>query len=126
MFPQANDDKLCNYYVYEKVTESNIGKASVPVEYLWTGRVGECKPVKYLVQTILENGTKCLKYLSDVDNCKTVLPLMKKNYSGKFIELNLFQNLSLRAKDEVQSAHFSRKQFTLHCAIVEPVENWNH
>ena len=51
---------------------------------------------------------------------------MKKNYSGEFIELNLFQNLSLRAKDEVQSAHFSRKQFTLHCAIVEPVENWNH
>ena len=32
------------------------------------------------------------------------------------------QNLALRPKDEVQSAHFSGKQFTLHCAIVDPVD----
>ena len=55
-------------------------------------------------------------------------PLMNENYSGKFTELNFSQNLrfSLRPKDEVQSAHFSGKQFTLHCAIVEPVENRYH
>ena len=61
-----------------------------------------------------------------VDNCKTVLPLMKKSYSGKFIELGFSQNLSLRPKDEVQSAHFSGKHFMLPCAIVEPVENQYH
>ena len=51
---------------------------------------------------------------------------MKENYSGKFVELDFSQNLSLRLKDEVQSAHFSGKQFPLHCAIVEPVEDWYH
>ena len=72
--------------------------------------------------------SKYLKRRSYVDNCKTLLPLMNENYSGKFIELNFSQNLrfSLRPKDEVQSAHFLGKQFTLHCAIVEPVENRYH
>ena len=58
-----------------------------------------------------------------VDNCITVLPLIKENYNQKFIELDFSQNLSLRPKDEVKSAHFSGKQFTLHCATVESVEN---
>ena len=31
VFPEVNDDKLCKYYFYEKVTESSIGKAGVPV-----------------------------------------------------------------------------------------------
>ena len=51
---------------------------------------------------------------------------MQENYSGKFIELDFTQNLSFRPKDEVQSAHFSGKQFTLHCAIVEPNKNRYH
>ena len=32
VLPSSNDDKLCKYYVYEKVTESYIGKTIVPVE----------------------------------------------------------------------------------------------
>ena len=51
---------------------------------------------------------------------------MKENYSGKFTELDFSQNLSLRPKDEVQSAHSSGKQITLHCAIVGPVKNRYH
>ena len=34
--------------------------------------------------------------------------------------------MSLRTKDEVQSAHFSGQQFTLHCAIVEPAQYRYH
>ena len=63
---------------------------------------------------------KYLKRRTYVDNCTSVFPLLKESYSGKFIELDFSQNLSLRPKDEVQSSHLSGKQFTLHCAIVEP------
>ena len=48
---------------------------------------------------------------------------MKSAYNRKYIELDFSQNLALRPKDEVQSAHFSGKQFTLHCAIVDPVDH---
>ena len=44
----------------------------------------------------------------------------------QIIELDFSQNLSLRPKDEVQSAHFSERQFTLHCAIVEPADYRYH
>ena len=45
---------------------------------------------------------------------------MKEMYTGKFVKLDFSQNLSLRPKNKVQSAHFSGRQFTLHCAIPEP------
>ena len=32
--------------------------------------------------------------------------LMKESYNGKYTELNFLQNLALRPKDEMQSAHF--------------------
>ena len=47
---------------------------------------------------------------------------MKDAYSGKFIELDFLQNLAIRPKLEVQSAHFSNKQYTLHCTIAKPFE----
>ena len=70
---------------------------------------------------------KCLSETSTyVDNVSSVFPEMKSNYDGKYIELDFSQNLGLRPKDEVQSAHFSGKQFTLHCSIVNPVNNPYH
>ena len=53
--------------MYEKVTESYIGKVDVPVEYSPTTHVDDCKPMRYLVHTILENGSKYLKQLSYID-----------------------------------------------------------
>ena len=47
---------------------------------------------------------------------------LKEAYNGKYIELDFSQNLSLRPKNEVMSVHFSGKQFTLHCAIVDLVK----
>ena len=50
----------------------------------------------------------------------------QESSDGKYIKLDFLQNLSLRPKDEVQFAHFSGKQFTLHCAIVEPAQYRYH
>ena len=59
-------------------------------------------------------------------NRSSVFPLMKEAYNGTNIELNFSQNLALRPKDEVQSVHFSGKQFTLPCFIVHPVHSRYH
>ena len=121
-FDETNDTKLCKFYSYQKVTESYIGKEGKPVEYTRTSRVDECKPVQHLVGLIKDGSAKYKKHRTYVDNCSTVFPLMKDAYTGKFIELDFSQNLALRPKFEVQSAHFSGKQHTLHCAIAEPFE----
>ena len=96
------------------------------MEYTRTARVDLCEPVCQLVEKLHGLSEKYLKHRTYVDNCTSVFPLLKESYSGKFIELDFYQNLSLRPKDEVQSAHFSGKQFTLHCAIVEPVQYRYH
>ena len=70
--------------------------------------------VKDICKRVLECCNAYLKHRTYVDNCATASPLMKEAYDGMYIELDLSQNLALRPKDEVECAHFSGKQFTLH------------
>ena len=80
----------------------------------------------HLVSLIKDGSKKYKKHRSYVDNCSSVYPMMKDAYSGKFIELDFSQILALRPKLEVQSAHFSNKQYTLHCAIATPFDRRYH
>ena len=54
------------------------------------------------------------------------MPKIKSAYDGKYIELDYLQNLALHPKDEVQIVHFSGKEFTLPCTIVDPVDHLYH
>ena len=125
-FDEMEAEKMCKLYQYKKVVESYIGKKGYPIEYTRTPRVAHSEPVRMLVNRLLDASDKYLKHRTYVDNCTSVFPLMKEAYTGKFIELDFSQKLSLRPKDKVQSAHLSGRQFTLHCAIVEPTEKRYH
>ena len=125
-FEEINATHECKYYEYKRIKEKYYGKDGKEVEYTRTARVDLTAPVCQLVEKLRCNGKVYLKHRSYIDNCSNVLPLLQEAYSGKYVELDFSQNLSLRPKDEVQSAHFSGKQFTLHCAIVEPVKYRYH
>ena len=56
-------------------------------------------------------------------NIAAVLPMIRESFSGKYIELYFSENLALNPKHKVWDAHFSGKQYSLHCSIVEPGEN---
>ena len=43
--------------------------------------------------------------------------MLKGGFKGKYIELDFSKNLALGPKHELHSAHFSKKQHTLLCAI---------
>ena len=68
------------------------------------------EPVHKLVAQLFEVSDKYLKSRTYVGNCSSAFPLMKED---AFVMLDFSQNLSVRPKDEVQSVHFSRRQFTL-------------
>ena len=54
---------------------------------------------------------------------KTLLPLhTKERYKGRYIKMGFSENIAIKTKSEVQEAHFSGKQYTLHCTIVQPGE----
>ena len=71
----------------------------------------------------MDRGKSYLQHRSHLDNIATVLPIIRESFSCKYIELDIFENLALKAKHEVQDTHFSGKQYSLYCSIVEPGEN---
>lgn len=109
-FDEQEDEKTCTFHKYEKVLEPYTKKDGTPAEYKRITRVDYVEPVKRICQRIIDSGDEYLKHRTYVDNCASVFPLMKESYSGKYIELDFSQNLALRPKDEVQSAHFFRKR----------------
>ena len=121
-FEEANDDKARKFYSYQRVEKSYICKEGKPMEYQRTACADDTKPIKHLVSLIKDGDSKYKKHQSYVDNCSTVFPMMKDVYNEKFIELNFSQNLSIQLKLEVQSVHFSNKQYALHCAIGKPFD----
>ena len=46
--------------------------------------------------------------------------MLNDGFNEKYTELDFSKNLALWLKHKVQSAHFSRKQHSLHCAIFRP------
>ena len=125
-FQEANDDKACKFYSYQRVVESHTGKECKPEGYQRTACVYNTKPVKHHVSLIKGGGIKYKKHRSYVKNCSTVFPMMKDVYDGKFIELDFWQNLAIRPILEVQSAHFCNKPYTLHCAVAKPFDKRYH
>ena len=90
------------------------------LEYKRTARLAKNESVCKIVEQLKLSRDKYLKHRSHVTNVNTVLPVIRDAFNGKYIELDFSENLAMKQKYEVQSAHFSGKQFCLHCAIVQP------
>ena len=126
LFPETKEENQLYYYVYERKIEYYKGKDDKDVQYTRTARVDKKDKVSAIVGKLVQISQRYLKHRSYVDNLSRVLPMIKDGFSGKYIELDFSENLALRPKHEVQSAHFSGKQHTLHCAIFQPGETKFH
>ena len=102
------------------------GKDGTAGEYKRVTRIDYMEPDKDICKYIMETGNSYLKQRTYVDNVAVTSPEMKSTYDDKYIELDFSQNITLRSKDKVQSAHFSGKSLTLHCAIVDPIKSRYH
>ena len=114
--------KEISYYIFEIKTESFTKNGKI-TEYSRAARVDKKEKVCEIVKKLLDRGESYLRHRSHLDNIAAVLPMIRESFSGKYIELDFSENLALKPKHEVQDAHFSGKQYSLHCSIVEPGEN---
>ena len=46
--------------------------------------------------------------------------LVRSSFKGKFFHIDYSENINITEKHHVQEAHFSRKQYMLHCTLIEP------
>ena len=96
------------------------GKDGQGVHYTMTARVDKKEKLSVVEDNLLQIFSRYLKHRSYVGNVNIVLSMLKEGFSGKYIELDFSEKLPLWPKHKAQSAHFSEKQHTLHCAIFRP------
>ena len=75
--------------------------------------------VKKVAKTLIGQGGSYLRHRSHVANIKITLPLIHESFNGKCIEIDFSENIAMKPKFEVQDAHFSGKQYSLHCSVVK-------
>ena len=107
------------FFVFEKKEETYF-KNGIEESYKRLARIDKKMEVKEVAKTLIEQGGSYLRHRSHVANIKNTLPLIRESFNGKYIEMDFSENLAMKPKFEVQDAHFSGKQYSLHCSIVEP------
>lgn len=75
---------------------------------------------------MVDTGQVYLRHRSHVENINRGFPAIKQSFKGNFIELDFSENISEKQKWELQSAHFSGMQYSLHCSIAEPENKKNN
>ena len=71
-------------------------------------------------EKLLAKSGSYLQYRSHVDNIAEVFPMIWERFTGEYTELDFSENLTLKPKFEGQDAHFSGKQYSLHCSTLTP------
>ena len=95
-------------------------KNGIEESYERVARIDKNMEVKEVAKTLIGQGGSYLRHQSHVANIKNTLPLMRELFNGKCIEIDFSESMAMKPKFEVQDAHFSGKQYSLHCSIVEP------
>ena len=122
IYPEFNDEKEINYYIFGPKTESYF-KNGKEIQYTRTAHIDKKEEVSLIAQKLISIKDSYLKHHSHVDNINKVFPIVNESFQGTYIELDFSENIAIKPKFEVQVAHFSGKQYTLHCSIVEPGMN---
>ena len=122
IYPEFNDEKEINYYIFGPKTESYF-KNGKEIQYTRTACIDKKEEVSVTAQNLMSIKDSYLKHCSHVDNINKVFPIVKEPFQGTYIELDFSENIAIKSKFEVQGAHFSGKQYTLHCSIVDPGMN---
>ena len=121
-FPEGRESKKTHKYGYFANKKESYLRDGKNITYTRTARRDTTEPVCQIVKLMVETGPAYLKHRSYVDNISAVLPLMETSFTGHYIELDFSENIAITPKHEIQEAHFSGKQYTLHCTIVKPGE----
>ena len=75
-----------------------------------------------IAQQLVDSGDSYLRHRKHVENIATVLPKIRERHKGRYIEMNFSESITIKSKSAVQEAHFSGKQYVLHCTIVQLVK----
>ena len=117
-FLESMPNKEVSFYLLE-IKEKCYYKNGKKKTYSRTARVNKKEMVSEIIRMLLVHSSVYLGRRYHVDNISKVVSLIKETFNGKYIELSFSENHTKKRKFEAQGTHFSGKQFTFHCGIVQ-------
>ena len=113
------DTKLYSYYTCERVAMQYYNKKGCKVIYYRTAREDK---EDTLANISVKLQKLCKRYITHryfIASDKVFWSNFKMNYNYPILTMDYSENINLTAKHEAQIAHFSGRQYTLHCTVLE-------
>ena len=129
MLNTDDTDVMCNYYVFEKIKTSAYSREGKPFEYERIARVNISATLKELDQKLLECAKDYLEHRYHVAADKVFWKEFCAVSDNNIFTVDYSENINLKPKKEVQSAHFSGQKHTLHCCVHQKgdkIDDVNH
>ena len=117
--------KKVNYYVFETVTTKYFNKSGKQVSYTRTARVDKNESLLSIIDRLQQLAKNYLLHRFSVINDQIYWKEFLETTSHHTLWLDYSQNIAFTEKRQVQSAHFSGKQHTLHNTVVQSPDGEN-
>ena len=111
--------KKVNYYVFETVTTKYFNKNGKQVSYTRTARVGKNESLHSIIDQLQQLAKNYLLHRFSVVNDKIYWKEFLEATGNHTLWLDYSQNIAFTEKKQVQSAHFSGRQHTLHNTVIQ-------
>ena len=111
--------KKVNYYVLEAVTTKYFNKNGKKVSYTRTARVDKNESLHSIIDQLQQLAKNYLLHRFSVVNGKIYWKEFLETTGNHTLWLDYSQNIAITEKKQVQSAHFSGRQHTLHNTVIQ-------
>ena len=114
---EATKKKVVSYYLFERVNTEYFDTNGQKKIYKRTTRVDHKGLFVDIIKKLDECSRNYLKHRYRVANDNIYWKKLLNHTDQQILWLDYSQNINFKEKRQVQSAHFSGKQFTLHCSL---------
>ena len=112
-------NQLVSYYVFEKKQETYFTAEGKETTYDRVARVDKKETFAMILTKLLAKKERYLHHRKVVDADRVGWPLLMEAAEELYVlHLDFSMNIAITPKKEVQAAHFSGKQYSLHCLIL--------
>ena len=116
--PVPSDNKLYTYVEFKTVFEKFYNKKGQLCEYKCCARTEEKATLEGMQVKLISMAENYLSHHFGVSSDKVFWPIFRKECPYTILHVDYSENIKLTPKNEVQHAHFSRRQHTLHCSVL--------
>ena len=116
---EHSDNKRVSYYTFEKVETTSYNKLGMETHFSRTAGVDKKAIISELYKLLMDIAQDYIIHRYFVTSGLALWHKFTEVYSKGIMTIDYSKNIQFKAKHEAQSKHFSGRQQTLHCCVIE-------